>query len=87
MTSCGNVAGPEFSASIFPFILRGISLIGIDSAECPMELREKIWQKIADDWKLDCLDDLCTEVTLDGLDEMIGQMQAGLVRGRVVVRL
>jgi acrylyl-CoA reductase (NADPH) len=87
VTCCGNVADPEFSANVFPFILRGVSLLGIDSAECPMELREEIWQKISTDWKLPGLEDICTEITLDGLDEMIGRMLAGKAKGRVVIRL
>ena len=87
VTCCGNVAGPEFSANVFPFILRGVSLLGIDSAECPMDLREQIWQKIADDWKLDGLDDICSEITLDELDGAIDRMLRGGGQGRVVVRL
>lgn len=87
VTCCGNVAGPEFSANVFPFILRGVSLLGIDSAECPMALREKIWQKIATDWKLDYLDDLCTEISIDELGAAIDRMLKGSGQGRVVVRL
>ncbi len=87
VTCCGNVADPEFSANVFPFILRGVSLLGIDSAECPMELREEIWQKIADDWKLPQLEDICTEISLDQLDGAIERMLKGAARGRVVVRL
>jgi len=87
VTCCGNVADPEFSANVFPFILRGVSLLGIDSAECPMELREKIWQKIADDWKLDHLDDICTEISIAELDGAIDRMLKGGAQGRVLLRL
>ena len=87
VTCCGNVAGPEFSANVFPFILRGVSLLGIDSAECLMGLREQIWQKIANDWKLDDLESICNEISLDDLDGAIERMLKGVAQGRVVVRL
>ena len=87
VTCCGNVAGPEFNANVFPFILRGVSLLGVDSAECPMALREQIWQKIANEWKLDGLDDICTEITMDELDGAIDRMLKGGGQGRVVLRL
>ncbi|MBU0479487.1 MAG: YhdH/YhfP family quinone oxidoreductase [Proteobacteria bacterium] len=87
VTCCGNVAGPEFSANVFPFILRGISLLGIDSAECPMALRKEIWQKIGSDWKLGNLESICREVDLDGLDDEINRIMKGGIQGRVVVRI
>ena len=87
VTCCGNVAGPEFSASVFPFILRGVSLLGIDSAECPMDLREQIWAKLGSDWKLPKLEDICTEISLDELDGAIDRILKGGIQGRTVVRL
>ncbi|MEN8133981.1 MAG: YhdH/YhfP family quinone oxidoreductase [Thermodesulfobacteriota bacterium] len=87
VTCCGNVAGPEFNASIFPFILRGVTLLGIDSAECPMALREQIWQRLATDWKLTGLDDICTEIGLDGISEAIDRILEGGIKGRVLVNL
>ena len=86
VTCCGNVAGPEFSANVFPFILRGISLLGIDSAECPMARRELLWEKLATDWKFTGLEEV-TEVGLEGLEAKIDEMLSGWVQGRVVVRL
>ena len=50
---CGNVAGIEVNTTVFPFILRGITLAGIDSAESPIEFKTSIWNKFADEWKLD----------------------------------
>jgi putative YhdH/YhfP family quinone oxidoreductase len=87
VTCCGNVAGPEFSANVFPFILRGVALLGIDSAECPMALREQIWQRLATDWKLAGLEEFCTEIGLDGLDEALSRILTGGVMGRVLVNL
>lgn len=88
VTCCGNVAGPEFNANVFPFILRGVALLGIDSAECPMALREQIWQRLATDWNLvDNLDDICTEIGLDDLSEALDRILKGGIKGRVLVNL
>lgn len=87
VTCCGNVTGPELNTTIFPFILRGVSLLGIDSAECPMALREQIWQQLATDWRLEDLDDICTEISLDGLDEAIDRILKGKIKGRILVNL
>ena len=87
VTCCGNVAGPEFEANVYPFILRGVSLLGIDSAECPMSLREEIWQMLAGEWKSENLASLGTEISLENLPGYIQKMLAGQVQGRVVVKL
>ena len=50
ITSCGNVASIKLNLTVFPFILRGVSLIGIDSQNYPMYYREQVWQKLANDW-------------------------------------
>ncbi len=63
VTSCGNVAGADLPLTVYPFILRGISLLGIDAAECPLALRSKIWQQIASAWKFDHLEAQTSEVT------------------------
>lgn len=87
VTCCGNVAGPEFNANVFPFILRGVALLGIDSAECPMVLREQIWQRLATVWKLADLDKRCVEIGLDGLVAAIERILQGGNMGRVLVNL
>ncbi len=88
LTCCGNVTGPEFNANVFPFILRGVALLGVDSAECPMALREQIWQRLATDWNLvNNLDDICTEIGLDDLSEALGRILKGGIKGRVLVNL
>lgn len=85
VTCCGNVASPDLPLTVFPFILRGISLFGIDSQHCPMTTRKKIWEKLAGDWKLTALDALASEITLDDLDEKISLMLSGKSKGRIVV--
>ena len=83
---CGMVGGAELPLTVYPFILRGVSLIGIDSAKCPMDNRLKIWSKLADEWKLDVLDKLAETIDLAGLDERVQAILAGKITGRVLVR-
>lgn len=87
VTCCGMVAGANFTSSVFPFILRGVSLLGIDSVECDMSVRHLIWPKIATSWKLDQLSTLVKERTLATLDDQIELILQGKQRGRVVVDL
>jgi len=87
VTCCGNVASAKLDLNVYPFILRGISLFGIDSVQCKRTLREDIWQKIASDWKIDQLDDFSNQVLLKDLNEQINQVLAGNSKGRVVVKL
>jgi acrylyl-CoA reductase (NADPH) len=87
VTCCGNVGSHELPLNVYPFILRGITLMGIDSQNCPRPLREKTWQKIATDWKLERLELLTTEVPLEGLNERIDLILAKKHKGRTIVRL
>lgn len=87
VTCCGNVASPELPLNVYPFILRGVSLFGIDSAECPMKLRIPIWQKIATTWRLPDLERLATEISLKELDRHIESILKGKQRGRVILNL
>ena len=84
---CGNVASPDLTLTVYPFILRGVALLGIDSAECPMDVRSLIWKKIAGEWKLDHLDRLVSECPLEQLSGKIDLILAGKIRGRVSVKL
>ena len=87
VTCCGLVGSPELSVNVFPFILRGVTLYGIDSVECPMERRKEVWKLLAGEWKPDVLPALVNECTLDGLQEKIDQMLKGQPRGRTLVNL
>ncbi len=87
VTSCGNVASPELPINVFPFILRGVSLIGIDSQNCPMPLRKEIWAKLADIWKPAMLEDLYDEISLGDLDSKIAEILKGELKGRTLVNL
>lgn len=84
----GLTGGGEFAASVFPFILRGVNLLGIDSAACRMEVRKPLWERIAKELKPKALEQtVYQEVMLDGVSEAAKQVLEGKVRGRVLVRL
>jgi acrylyl-CoA reductase (NADPH) len=87
VTCCGNVASPKLSLTVFPFILRGVRLIGIDSQNSPMAHRAHIWQKLSTEWKLERLEDLCREVSLTELSPLIDKMLKGGMQGRTLVNL
>jgi len=87
VTCCGNVASPDLHITVYPFILRGITLIGIDSQSCPMAFRRRTWEKIAGEWKLTDLDRQTSVCSLDELDVEIDRILAGKQKGRVIVDL
>jgi acrylyl-CoA reductase (NADPH) len=87
VTCCGNVASPDLPLTVYPFILRGVTLIGIDSQNCPMDMRLKVWHKIASDWHLDHLERLTSETNLEGLREQIDLMLKRKHQGRTIVKL
>ncbi len=87
VTSCGNVASPEFASSVFPFILRGVTLHGIDSVACPMLKRMAIWSKIASDWKVDALIQSVEEIDLEEVPNVITQLIDGTHKGRTIVKI
>jgi acrylyl-CoA reductase (NADPH) len=87
VTCCGLVGSADLPVNVFPFILRGVSLLGIDSVLCPMETRRQVWQKLANEWKPARLDTAITECPLQGLEVHIQAILAGRMRGRVVVNL
>ncbi|MGH7872248.1 MAG: YhdH/YhfP family quinone oxidoreductase [Candidatus Binatia bacterium] len=86
VAACGNAMSADLNVSVFPFILRGVSLLGVDSVEIPMRARQMAWQKLAGEWKIN-LEPLITEVSLAELEPKINQILKGGIRGRVVVDL
>jgi len=87
VVACGNVAGNDIPLNVFPFILRGVTLAGVDSATSPRLLRETVWRKLASEWKLEALPAICRVVGLDELEAEIQAILQGQVQGRVVVDL
>ena len=84
---CGLTAGTNFQASVLPFILRGVNLLGVDSVEIPLVVKASMWDKLSVQWKLPNLDDLVQEISLDQLPEAIERTLAGQQTGRILVRL
>ncbi len=87
VTCCGNVAAPDLPLTVYPFILRAVTLMGIDSQNCPRPTRIQVWQNLAGKWKLPHLERLTTETTLEGLDEQIELILKRRHQGRTIVRL
>ena len=87
VTCCGLVGSPDLPLNVFPFILRGVSLLGVDSVQCPMEPRLLVWQKLAGDWKPRDLATAASECTLQELEPKIHAILEGKLRGRTVVNL
>ena len=87
VTCCGNAASIKLELTVFPFILRGVSLIGIDSQNYPMNYREQVWNKLADEWKLDNLESNANTISLDELSGKLNLMLTGKLKGRTVLKL
>jgi len=87
IASTGLTGGVELRTTVMPFILRGVSLIGIDSAMCPMPVRVEVWRRLATDMKPADLASIAHEITLDGLPGAFGTLLAGKARGRFVVNV
>ncbi len=85
VASCGLVGSPNLSTTVFPFIINGINLLGLDSANFPMKERRQIWKRLAQEWKLSDLDSMATMCNLEELDSYIDQILHGTLKGRVVV--
>ncbi len=85
VAACGLSGGNGLSTTVIPFLLRGVSLLGIDSVMCPREHRATVWNRIADVVEADKLDDLTGEVALADVAGLASEILAGKVRGRVVV--
>jgi len=87
VAACGLAQGMDLPGSVAPFILRGVTLYGIDSVMAPMALRRAAWQRLADELDLDKLETLTQEVTLLGALQAGPDILAGRIRGRVVVNV
>lgn len=85
VAACGLAGGMDLPSSVAPFILRGVSLVGIDSVMCPKAERMAAWARLATDLDLSKLQDMATEVAFDHVLEVAPKLLAGQVRGRVVV--
>ena len=87
IATCGNVAGNELTTSVYPLILRGAALIGVNTSTTPKELRTELWNRIARDWKPSFIDSMSEEIPLDQLEEEITRILRGERSRRAVVRI
>ncbi|GIW98728.1 MAG: oxidoreductase [Pirellulaceae bacterium] len=88
VAACGLVAGADLKMTVYPFLLRGVSLCGIASADCPSARRRRIWSLLSGPWKPTELDHFwVTEISLDQIPEKVAAMLQGHVAGRIIVNL
>jgi acrylyl-CoA reductase (NADPH) len=87
VAASGNASGPKLDTTVFPFILRGVALLGMDSAGMAIDRRRAIWARLATDLRPRSVGEHVTEVTLETLDEALDGILAGAARGRWVVRV
>jgi acrylyl-CoA reductase (NADPH) len=87
VATSGMVGGAELHTTVFPFILRGVAMLGMDSAETPIERRREIWRRLGDDLRPLRLEELTRETTLDELDAALDETLRGEATGRTVVKL
>jgi len=87
VAACGLTQSPLLNTWVYPFILRGVNLLGIDSAHCEMELRLKIWNRLAKEWKPDSLNLIKQECSLEELNHKIDMILQGNITGRVIVKI
>lgn len=88
IASCGMAGGIGLNATVFPFILRGVSLLGISSNNTPYDVRTQLWDRLANEWRPPNLDEICNEeVALDEMEPVFARMMKGGSLGRTVVRI
>jgi len=86
VAACGLAQSPHLDTNVYPFILRAVSLLGIDTVQCPWDLRRLLWRRLADEWRPATLEALATECRLDELGDKIDLMLRGQTVGRIIVR-
>ncbi|WP_428023339.1 YhdH/YhfP family quinone oxidoreductase [Arcobacter sp.] len=87
VTCCGLTSSFELQTNVFPFILRGVRLIGIDSVECKIEKKIAAWEKIASEFKIENLEKLTNEISLDEIKEAYKSLLTGKASGRYLVKI
>ena len=85
VSCCGNVGGAMFTSSVFPFILRGVQLSGVDSAESPIDIKKELWNLLSNEWSID-LNNQSKVVSIEDIDNEIKKILDGGQIGRVVIK-
>lgn len=83
---CGLAAGTNFQGNVFPFILRGVNLLGIDSVELPLDVKARMWDTLAVEWPLPRLESIVSEIPLEDVPAKAGRLLKGELAGRIRVR-
>jgi acrylyl-CoA reductase (NADPH) len=87
VAACGLVAGADLNTTLYPFLLRGVALCGVASADCPYDRRREVWERLSGAWGVELPAAWDHEIGLDGLQSYLDKMRHGRVSGRVVVKL
>ena len=87
VAAVGLVASNKLETTVLPFLLRAVSLIGVESSICPRERRMTAWQRLATDLPMENLDAMTSEATLEELPRLAAEILAGRVRGRLVLKV
>ena len=85
VAACGLVSSDQLNMTVYPFLLNGVNILGVDSAETEMPIRVDLWNKLANQWKIDNLKDYATQITLDEIIHHMDLIIKGKTQGRVVV--
>lgn len=86
VTTCGNVGGAEMTLTVYPFILRGVRLIGIDAVQTPIVYRQELWQRLAKEWHVDLASEVDVK-TLNDLPDIAEALLTSRHRGRTVIEI
>ncbi|MCB1672514.1 MAG: YhdH/YhfP family quinone oxidoreductase [Gammaproteobacteria bacterium] len=84
---CGLVGSPQLDGTVFPFILRGVNLLGVDSVNLPLATKSRVWQRLASEWKLEALAELAREIHFAELQANLEQVLHGRAVGRLLLNL
>lgn len=87
VTTCGSVSSTQLNMTVFPFILRGITLIGISAQNYPTSLRAGLWSKLANEWKPDNIVNLYTEISLSEINDAVNRILDGKLKGRTIIKM
>ena len=87
VSACGLAQGMDLPSTVMPFILRGVSLLGIDSVMAPMQLRERAWKRLSEDININKLEEMTIDASLDQVEGLANEILQGKVRGRVIVNI
>ena len=87
VSACGLAQGMDLPSTVMPFILRGVSLLGVDSVMAPMQIRERAWSRLSNDINFEKLEAMIIDTSLDQIEKLAQDILEGQVRGRVVVNI